>query len=197
MARFSTDPRLAYLLGNYRHLEDALKELVDNAWDADAGEVAVMLPETLEPERSAITVADNGTGMTCREVESEYLRIAAGRRLRRGPETEGGRKAKGTKGVGKFAGLQIAHEMSVETRARGERTTLHVTRGMLSEAVADLDALDLPMETSPCAPEDHGTTVTLRGLNQRYDPPNADRLLAKYAGEWHGDLGHIYEEYSF
>ena len=26
---------------------------------------------------------------------------------------------------------------------------------------------------------------------------NADRLLAKYAGEWHGDLSHIYEEYSF
>jgi glutamate--cysteine ligase len=25
----------------------------------------------------------------------------------------------------------------------------------------------------------------------------ADRLLAKYHGEWHGDLSHIYEEFSF
>jgi len=36
MAHFKIDPRLAALLGEtYRSTEQALKELVDNAWDAD------------------------------------------------------------------------------------------------------------------------------------------------------------------
>jgi len=34
-AHFRVDPRLAALLGeNYRSTEQALKELIDNAWDA-------------------------------------------------------------------------------------------------------------------------------------------------------------------
>jgi hypothetical protein len=35
-AQFRVDPRLASLLGeSYRSTEQALKELIDNAWDAD------------------------------------------------------------------------------------------------------------------------------------------------------------------
>ena len=37
-AHFRVDPRLASLLGeSYRSTEQAIKELIDNAWDADAG----------------------------------------------------------------------------------------------------------------------------------------------------------------
>lgn len=36
-AQFRVDPRLTSLLGEtYRSTEHALKELIDNAWDADA-----------------------------------------------------------------------------------------------------------------------------------------------------------------
>jgi hypothetical protein len=36
-ANFRVDPRLTSLLGeSYRSTEQALRELVDNAWDADA-----------------------------------------------------------------------------------------------------------------------------------------------------------------
>ncbi|HYU03279.1 MAG TPA: ATP-binding protein, partial [Jatrophihabitantaceae bacterium] len=59
---FSVDPRLIELLGaQYRSTEEALKELVANAWDADATEVSISLPEPLTI--SPVVVADNGYGM--------------------------------------------------------------------------------------------------------------------------------------
>ncbi len=44
-ANFKVDTRLAAILGeNYRSTEAALKELVDNAWDADSENVWITLP---------------------------------------------------------------------------------------------------------------------------------------------------------
>jgi hypothetical protein len=45
-ANFEVDPRLATLLSEtYRSTEQAIKELIDNAWDADAENVRVQLPD--------------------------------------------------------------------------------------------------------------------------------------------------------
>jgi HSP90 family molecular chaperone len=102
---FQVDTRLAKLLSeNYRSTERALKELIDNAWDADAPSVNVFLPEPMTD--SPITVHDSGSGMTEQELLREYLFIASDRRKRRGELTAvKKRKVKGKKGIGKFAGL--------------------------------------------------------------------------------------------
>lgn len=74
---FQIDTRLAFLLSeNYRSTERAIKELVDNAWDADAEEVNISLPKllSLDPE---IIVEDNGVGMVEQELRREYLFIAS------------------------------------------------------------------------------------------------------------------------
>ncbi|MFA6271254.1 MAG: ATP-binding protein [Candidatus Paceibacterota bacterium] len=43
---FKVDPRIAEILGeSYRSSEQALKELVDNAWDADATKIQIKLPD--------------------------------------------------------------------------------------------------------------------------------------------------------
>src|SRR5262245_50826207 len=104
-ARFQVDSRLATLLGEtYRSSEQALKELIDNAWDADATEVRVTLPEPMTS--NPIVVEDDGTGMTQAELAGEYLFVANDRTTRRGDRTPGrGRQVKGRKGIGKFAGL--------------------------------------------------------------------------------------------
>lgn len=66
---FQVDPRLASLLGeNYRSSENALKELVDNAWDADANAVHISLPSPMTSD--PIVVKDDGTGMTAKEVQN-------------------------------------------------------------------------------------------------------------------------------
>lgn len=75
---FRVDPKLAHVLGeNYASSEKALKELIDNAWDAEATEVHVSVPNILTD--SPIIVRDNGSGMKTAEVEAEYLNIARSR----------------------------------------------------------------------------------------------------------------------
>src|SRR3546814_8538454 len=73
--RFQVDSRLATLLSQeYRSTERALKELVDNAWDADADQVSIQLPKPLSGE--PIVIRDDGTGMTEEELRRHYLTIA-------------------------------------------------------------------------------------------------------------------------
>jgi DNA mismatch repair ATPase MutL len=71
---FKVDPRIAEILGeSYRSSEQALKELVDNAWDSDATKVLITLPDPMTTD--PIVITDNGSGMTAPEVEGEYLHI--------------------------------------------------------------------------------------------------------------------------
>ena len=117
--RFQVDSRLATLLSQeYPSSERALKELVDNAWDADAEHVSVTLPKPLSG--GSIVIEDDGSGMTEEELRRHYLAIASDRRSRRGERTAGkSRPVKGRKGIGKFSGLMAAATMMLETRARG------------------------------------------------------------------------------
>lgn len=67
--RFQVDSRLATLLSQeYPSSERALKELVDNAWDADAEHVSVNLPKPMSG--GSIVIADDGSGMTEEELWS-------------------------------------------------------------------------------------------------------------------------------
>lgn len=174
--RFRVDPRLATLLGeNYRSSELALKELVDNAWDADATEVDISLPDPLHAA-APIIIRDNGSGMTPREVEEEYLKVADDRRSRRGDRTQQlKRPVKGRKGIGKFAGLVAASTMVLETRARGQLTRLRLRKEDLPRD-RDLEAIDLPMDVQSCGEGEHGTTLTLTDLNQSLEFPSPEKL---------------------
>ncbi|WP_140793784.1 ATP-binding protein [Myxococcus xanthus] len=182
--RFQVDPRLATLLGeNYRSTEQALKELIDNAWDADAEVVRVTMPDeaiTAGP----IVVADDGLGMTHREVGSEYLLVAQDRRSQRGNESPRfGRKVKGRKGIGKFAGLMVADTMVVETRSRGDYTRLEIQKGDLNTK-RHLEKVELPSTTKTCNATEHGTKVTLTNLNQRLSAPSTEKLRQLLAAEY-------------
>lgn len=78
-AQFRVDPKLASLLGeNYRSTEYALKELIDNAWDADATTVDILLPKPMTAD--PVVVKDNGSGMTELELREHYLVVAKDRR---------------------------------------------------------------------------------------------------------------------
>lgn len=175
-ARFRVDPRLATLLGeSYRSSEHALKELIDNAWDADATEVHVSLP-TAPLTNAPIIIRDDGEGMTTKEVQRDYLHIANDRRSRRGSRTARlDRPVKGRKGIGKFAGLVAAATMIVETRRGGQLTKVVIRKEDLPRD-RDLEAIDLPTEVTPCDEEEHGTTITLTDLNQALEFPSPEKL---------------------
>lgn len=172
---FQVDSRLATLLSQeYSSTEKALKELVDNAWDADAEHVSISLPEPMSDE--PIIISDDGNGMTAQELSSQYLKIASDRRLRRGERTSGKHRAiKGRKGVGKFAGLMAASVMNLSTRARGNEVSFTLSLAEL-EQVADIEHLPISPTVEMCAPEQHGTTITLSNLHQGLVYPDAKRL---------------------
>lgn len=183
---FQVDTRLAKLLSaNYRSTEKALKELVDNSWDADADSVQILLPDAITDQ--AIFVHDNGSGMTEEEILREYLYIASDRRKRRGEITAGKkRKVKGRKGIGKFAGLMAANTMMVESWARAKKCQFSISTSAL-ESSEDIEKLPIEMHVSNCDPQMHGTRITLSSLHQNIAFPNPDKfrqiLLQEYGRE--------------
>jgi len=175
-ANFKVDTSLTSILGeNYRSTESALKELIDNSWDSDSAVVHITMPEPFE--KAEIIVADEGSGMTEREIRNEYLFIARSRISRKGSITPlKNRKVKGRKGIGKFAGLLIAGEMVLISKARGKETTLRIVKDELLKWKDDLEKLDLPISTVDCDPKETGTTIILKHLNQNLHFPNPVRL---------------------
>ena len=175
-ANFKVDPRLASLLGEtYRSTEHAVKELVDNAWDADAPTISITLPDPMTA--NPIVIEDNGSGMTEQELRNEYLVVANDRRSRKGDRTKQlKRLVKGRKGIGKFAGLMVANIMEIETTARGKTTRVVIAKEDLLNASRDLERIDLPLTVTPAAEGVSGTKVILSSLSDRFEFPLPERL---------------------
>lgn len=179
---FTISAEIIDLLGNgYKSAEYAIRELVDNAWDADAQTVKITVPETPPADFSSyeLKVEDDGLGMRPHEVANEYLHVANNRHLLRGDATPGERTVKGRKGIGKFAGLYVGALMQVDTKAGGVLTHFTFDREILQHAVQAKQALDrikLPVVETACEPTEHGTTITVRGLRQTLVQPSPERI---------------------
>jgi hypothetical protein len=175
-ANFKVDTRLTSLLGeNYRSTEVALKELIDNSWDADSENVFVTMPEPFT--NHPIIVEDDGSGMTEKEVRNEYLFIANSRTSRKGDRTPVKQRAvKGKKGIGKFSGLAVSSVMIVETKARGFKTTITISKDELLKSKKDLEKVDLPILVEPCGENEKGTKIILPALHQNFAFPNPEKL---------------------
>lgn len=175
-AHFLVDARLTRILGEtYRSSEAALKELVDNAWDADATRVWIKLPAPMSG--APLIVKDDGSGMTARELRGEYLNIASDKRARTGDRSpKFNRKIKGRKGIGKFAGLTLAAEMEVSCIARDAGCRLVINKNQLIESGGDLEKIPLQFEENRAPNTEAGTTITLSDLDDRLNYPTPERL---------------------
>ncbi|MDB5100889.1 MAG: uncharacterized protein JWM80_5310 [Cyanobacteria bacterium RYN_339] len=176
--KFQFHPRLMTLLSDeYSSTERALKELVDNAWDADADHVWVTLVQASTSQVPVVVVKDDGDGMTEADIRDQYLVVARARQDIFGDKTlRKDRRIKGRKGIGKFAGLMVGDVMRVETSSNGATTTIEIDRESLKDTKEDLSDVDLPINVSLCEKSLKGTTVTMSSLNQRYEYPSAEDL---------------------
>jgi HSP90 family molecular chaperone len=107
----------------------AIAELVSNAWDADAENVAIRLPGALN-NQAVITIQDDGIGMTFAECEDRFLNVGWCRRGDAPGQVSPGKKRPvlGRKGIGKFAGFGIAGVIGVSpvSQENGEKTVFEL-----------------------------------------------------------------------
>ncbi len=115
--------------GIYRQPASALRELISNAWDADASSVTIL---TDAPRFSRIYVRDNGSGMT-HETLSRMLKSIGGSAKRRQEgvdlgiasahdvdTTPKGRPLIGKIGIGLFSISQLSRRFQIITKVKGE-----------------------------------------------------------------------------
>lgn len=119
--------------GIYRQPSSALRELISNAWDADANHVTIL---TDAPRFSRIYIRDDGAGMSY-ETLSRLVHSIGGSAKRReegqklgvsSPEnpdrTPGGRLLIGKIGIGLFSVSQLARRFRIITKVKGEEYRL-------------------------------------------------------------------------
>lgn len=170
------DPRTIKHLGvrMYSTLPPAIAEIIANAFDADASCITVSLEED-EGRPVAITVSDDGIGLTLDEINTKFLVIGRDRREDEGdaPSPKHGRRPIGKKGLGKLALFGLANTITITAR-RG---------GMLNEFVLDWDDLNQADGTyrprailvDEATDDSDGTIVSLTRL-KRTSPFNAIAL---------------------
>ncbi len=152
----------------YAESIELIRELVNNAYDADATLVRV----TVEPDR--IEVADDGSGMDY-EGLVQYFNIGSPEKAAHQRSPVYHRTRIGQFGIGKFASLAAASRFEVFTR-----------RGAFAARVvfdkddwhADDNDWNLPLTILPPeSREGDGTSVTLTRLSRAFDPSEVEQRL--------------------
>jgi hypothetical protein len=104
---------LRELSGVYKPFVKAFKELISNAFDADADRVDV----TFSDDFTTITVEDDGVGMTIFDFRNDFTRIGGGSRRWAGERTRRGRPRIGSKGIGFLALARYCDHLRVRSSA--------------------------------------------------------------------------------
>jgi len=191
--RLTTNERVLARItdGIYRQPASALRELISNAYDADAQEVVIL---TDAPRFSTITVRDDGQGLSPRTLvhlikniggsakrtkEGQLLKITASDDCERSP---GGRKLIGKLGIGLFAVAQFTRHFLIISKTKGDkfRTIADITlgHGNSEQRLLEFDhTSEIEIETGhaliyrePTAESDfdsHGTEIKLLELLPR------------------------------
>src|SRR5438093_9631080 len=103
------------LSGIYKPFIKAFKELVSNAYDADAKTITVSVGKDF----SNIDVLDDGAGMTPWEFRDNFARLGGSTAWLQGGKSPGGRDRIGYKGIGFLAVARYCSVLEVETTSKG------------------------------------------------------------------------------
>ncbi len=165
----AVDKRIVRLLSasTYENFPDAIREMVSNAYDADATEVSI----TIDLKQDFIEVKDNGNGMTTQEFEF-FLRIAGQKRDKRRISPVFKRRQIGQFGVGFLAIFPFGKKIEItSTPARSNQffkavvpAEKYVNEGQ-SINVEDVEIPGYELEDESYI-DQHGTTITIIGLTE-------------------------------
>ena len=152
----------------YTESVELIRELVNNAYDADATEVGVFVTD------EEIRVEDNGLGMDLDGLR-EYFTIGTSDKRLHPRSSRFGRPRIGQFGIGKFATLSACERFTVSTQ-RGEFAAEVTFDKQAWESAGD--RWDLPMRRIPPGrARGDGTTVTLSQLRRRFELAEVERRI--------------------
>jgi hypothetical protein len=152
----------------YAESVDLLRELVNNAYDADATEVRV------EVSPAEIRVSDNGAGMDFAGLE-QYFIIGSDEKVVHSRSPRFGRVRIGQFGIGKFASLAAASRFELITRHKEFAARVVFDKKAWEEAK---DEWHLPCEILIAdALSNDGTAVILSELSKAFQVEDVERKL--------------------
>jgi len=167
--KVTVDKSHLFTLGErmYRESIEFVRELVNNAYDADASEVFVLINE------EKIIVEDNGAGMNVKGLE-QFFTIGSEEKRTHGVSPKFGRKRIGQFGIGKFSALALADEFMVES-VRGKYKYIVVFSRDLWKSD---QSWDLPIKKEEATVLDkEGTRIILNKLFKKVSLNEAEKYL--------------------
>ncbi|MBI5814345.1 MAG: ATP-binding protein [Nitrospinae bacterium] len=152
----------------YTESIEFVRELVNNAYDADATLVNVIAGE------DSIEIRDNGTGMD-RDGLMQYFNIGSQQKLNSPKSPVHGRDRIGQFGIGKFASLAACRRFEVITK-KGDFTGRVVFDKERWEMEKDI--WRLPLESLPADfRSESGSTIILFGLERKFRPEDIEEKI--------------------
>ncbi|MFW6159760.1 MAG: ATP-binding protein [Acidobacteriota bacterium] len=166
----TVDKRHVVTIGERLYTEsvELLRELVNNAYDADATKVYV----DISPDK--VEIRDNGTGMDMEGLK-QYFVIGSGEKLVHSRSPRFGRPRIGQFGIGKFASLAAAARFDVITQSKGFAARVVFDKRSWEDSK---DKWSLPLEIlEPDSERGDGTTVILTHLSKSFDIEDVEKKL--------------------
>ncbi len=152
----------------YAESIEFVRELVNNAYDADATLVEVTVTE------DTIEIRDNGSGMDIEGLR-QYFNIGSQQKLYASKSPVYGRDRIGQFGIGKFASLSACKRFEVITK-KDEFVGRVIFDKEQWEKMGEI--WQLPFERLPADfRKQNGTTVLLVGLERKYDPEDIEEKI--------------------
>ena len=152
----------------YTESIEFVRELVNNAYDADATLVEIIVAEDL------IEIRDNGAGMD-RQGLKQYFNIGSQQKLYSPKSPIYNRDRIGQFGIGKFASLSACKRFEVITKRED-----FVGRVIFDKEQWEKpgDIWQLPLEILPADfRKQNGTTVILEGLDKRFEAKDIEQKI--------------------
>ena len=154
----------------YTESIELIRELVNNAYDADATRVKV----TIAPDK--VIVKDNGTGMDLRGLE-QYFNIGSPEKRIHNKSPEFKRDRIGQFGIGKFSTLSACSYFEVFTQHENFAASVVFDK---EEWEKTKDKWHLPLKIHEFDPErGEGTTVTLSRMSKAFDVEKVERRISE------------------
>ena len=154
----------------YSQSIELIRELVNNAYDADASQVEVTVTDEL------IEVKDNGTGMDLEGLK-QYFNVGSEEKLMKPKSPVFQRDRIGQFGIGKFASLSACNRFEVYTQKGDFAAQVTFDKKLWEQ---EGDTWEIPMRRmTPDSKRGDGTTVRLNELTKSFDPAEVERKIVE------------------